>query len=759
MFKRLFTISLVLLILSSLSIAQDRVILMNNGTTVDLQDDTNLKEAIRKSKYFERDGSMAKHSFNTDFTAAGLIDTLDYYNGDHTSRFGLNSQDVMLTWFVAPADLIVKAIGVQAATDDIEGESTVSVKLVKLNYSAEEMYTQAASFLGAYPSDGDGFANWGAFPEEATGEWQDVNAADGIDYSSPFGEDYDLWSEDGFGWPIIPQPFDADGRDYQWVEMSELGFEPEVKQGEIFGIALVHDGLVLNGERIGYWASDGPATGIYSWKYYEAGRNDVTGDGVADPGWWRREFMFDYAAIVELTSDRPPVVQGFDRLLTTVSTGARTVTADITDDNPSGGAAGVQSADIHWSVDGGATFTPAAMTLVSGNAEAGTWSGEIPGQQPGTVVTYKIVASDGGLTGESVTSTYSIFLVEHPGGTLVIYNGSTSASRIALLDGYWIPDTIDANGHDIWNFGEVGAELVDNYTTIIEIDNELGPNDDNGPAIAAWLAAGNKNYLRAGMETLGYLHGYADLTFAAGDYEYDVLGVLNSYNDVVNYAAAGDELFPSQLFFQSGTALGGPIADAAAGAELFFFPSDIYGDTRSNWFDVFDPRTDISAETFVLGENKNTGATDQAAGHNYTSSNNNKIAFMTFDPLAIEDTASGAWYGASDFSPLVQAGFWFGLNVVGVDDEIVVNNFDLAQNYPNPFNPTTKIAYSIASKSDVSLKVYNLLGQEVATLVNSVKNAGTHEVKFDASQLSSGVYFYTLSTGDFVSTKKMMLIK
>jgi hypothetical protein len=85
--------------------------------------------------------------------------------------------------------------------------------------------------------------------------------------------------------------------------------------------------------------------------------------------------------------------------------------------------------------------------------------------------------------------------------------------------------------------------------------------------------------------------------------------------------------------------------------------------------------------------------------------------------------------------------------------------YELAQNYPNPFNPTTKIEYSIPVQAQVVLKIYNIVGQEVATLVNEVQKAGIHNVKFGASNLSSGVYFYRLTAGDFTSVKKMVLLK
>jgi competence transcription factor ComK len=85
--------------------------------------------------------------------------------------------------------------------------------------------------------------------------------------------------------------------------------------------------------------------------------------------------------------------------------------------------------------------------------------------------------------------------------------------------------------------------------------------------------------------------------------------------------------------------------------------------------------------------------------------------------------------------------------------------FKLFQNYPNPFNPTTTIKYDLPKQAHVTLKVYNILGQKVATLLNGVKQAGSYEVNFNASNLSSGIYFYRLKTGQNILTKKMILLK
>jgi hypothetical protein len=91
------------------------------------------------------------------------------------------------------------------------------------------------------------------------------------------------------------------------------------------------------------------------------------------------------------------------------------------------------------------------------------------------------------------------------------------------------------------------------------------------------------------------------------------------------------------------------------------------------------------------------------------------------------------------------------------------SNFKLLQNYPNPFNPSTKIRFSISEFGFTKMTIYDVLGNEVVTLVNEVKPAGEYEVDFNTSTInhhpSSGVYFYQLKAGSFVQTKKMILIK
>ena len=90
----------------------------------------------------------------------------------------------------------------------------------------------------------------------------------------------------------------------------------------------------------------------------------------------------------------------------------------------------------------------------------------------------------------------------------------------------------------------------------------------------------------------------------------------------------------------------------------------------------------------------------------------------------------------------------------------IPTKYDLYQNYPNPFNPTTKIKFDLPKQSVVTLKIYDIAGREISSLINNQQyNAGAHSFDFNASNLASGVYFYRIQAGDFTEIKKMMLIK
>ena len=147
------------------------------------------------------------------------------------------------------------------------------------------------------------------------------------------------------------------------------------------------------------------------------------------------------------------------------------------------------------------------------------------------------------------------------------------------------------------------------------------------------------------------------------------------------------------------------------------------------------------------------GANDTSANtfkYYYTLSNTVNARFVKFSTLA----QSGAWVFVDEYEVLAPV-------VTGIKTQTstVPKTFALSQNYPNPFNPSTNINFSLEKPSNVTLAVYNILGQKVATLVNSYMQAGSYTYQFNASKLASGIYIYRIEAGNFVSAKKMILMK
>lgn len=782
MFKKLFTISL-LLAFASLTFAQSTMLLRANGDQIPLKGASSLKEAIKTTKLTSQKGYVAKSYFPSssidNLVAAGKLDTIDYRDlgGNFNTNFGFFGQDIMLTWYKAHADMTIKAIG-YTLSDDLGFDFTqIQFRLLKLNWAAEDFTAFAgATKQGYYPSIGDGFNEVDPFGEEATANWVSENETNPLppwtDNADPAANtwDYDLWSDGGFPWPSTGVASEFTAPVYNWLELGPTGLgEPDVLAGEVFAIVVYNpearmsdNGAEDAAHRIGFWSTDG--YDVHDWKFYENGRGS---DG-ADPGWWAREYTWDLVVAVDVTGDTPPAISDVTILGTTLSTEDRVVEATIVDENPGGGAAGVASANLLYKLDDGDVMA-LAMT-----ASGDVFSATIPGQMAGTIVNYTIEATDvGGLVTMWARSvTYQIFEVVET-NALLVFNGPEAASGYPQSYYFGVGDfaaySTLAWDHDSWSYGALTADLVENYDNIIEIAS-AGPAVDNSDVVKAWLEGdASRNYMLAGDEWLGGV-GYGwtgePVDIPDGDFAKDILGISVYISDI-NYAVAGDEALPSMVNAVEGSMLGDSLynlhmqvsTDSGWTASIAYDPT--YEIPYDNWLDGVEFVEDVEVDMMGTGLDGNPY---QIGGHR-TLAAGNKIVFLAYDPLSLNshnEAGDGEywWYGFTRVAPQVQALDWFGASVIGVEeDRVIPKSYELSQNYPNPFNPTTVISYSIPEKADVTLTVFNLLGQNVATLASGVKNAGTHEASFNARNLSSGVYFYTIQAGSFTSTKKMMLLK
>jgi hypothetical protein len=173
-------------------------------------------------------------------------------------------------------------------------------------------------------------------------------------------------------------------------------------------------------------------------------------------------------------------------------------------------------------------------------------------------------------------------------------------------------------------------------------------------------------------------------------------------------------------------------------------------------------KTDSVTQSTVLGANDQVGITKFT---DLTENFSQSTHISTIDGLPIgsliwDDAQLAAYNPATEFQKVMQAYLNAGGQPLAVrQDSRTANSFSLSQNYPNPFNPTTQINYSIKQSGFVTLKVYNVLGQEVATLFAGQQAPGNYVATFDGSKYASGIYFYRLQAGNFSETRKMVLLK
>lgn len=234
--------------------------------------------------------------------------------------------------------------------------------------------------------------------------------------------------------------------------------------------------------------------------------------------------------------------------------------------------------------------------------------------------------------------------------------------------------------------------------------------------------------------------------------------VNNNYYAVT---AEGQAFFDTYEEISVGTPLSGYIREAL-------------GDDSTAAFTMIDdpvltevPELMVSLMTYYVEDAGKTKDTPNSTWDPQTQDMDRQpITYYVNDLDVSYSLTSPAYIGAENGFPAgdlngfpTQKALWEVTGVEADPEGGLAKEFALSQNYPNPFNPTTYISFSIPEANHVMLKVYNILGQEVATLVNKEMAAGPYKVNFDASQLASGVYIYTISAGDFSASKKMMLLK
>ncbi len=230
--------------------------------------------------------------------------------------------------------------------------------------------------------------------------------------------------------------------------------------------------------------------------------------------------------------------------------------------------------------------------------------------------------------------------------------------------------------------------------------------------------------------------------------------------------AAASASFSVEVFVRSGTALGGPVGSGSGSSSdgwtsLGIVPV-VQGPTTSGISLVFTlPTISVTAFDTVGVALKFIGVGPRYFGTGsppYSTYADTNLTLITGDGRSAPFTPTGSWFASRALVGEIRYVISPVSTIGNVGNEIP-KGFKLSRNYPNPFNPVTKIQYSIPENSYINLIVYDYLGREIQTLFKGNRVAGTYEVTFNGTSLSSGVYYYKLTTDKFTETKKMILSK
>jgi len=500
-------------------------------------------------------------------------------------------------------------------------------------------------------------------------------------------------------------------------------------------------------------------------KFYAATANPQGRDANAatdDWGWHIRLYAWDWRLNIEWTGDRSPVISNVTADKAYLVTTPIPISATIIDDNPSGGLSSVAWAHVHYSVDGG-DFVEVAMTNVGD-----VYSAEIPGQALGSTVTYYIDAADNnGNVKETLEYSYYLFkknnkvLFNYDDGTLSVNSAKTYYWYGADPDGKFTRDTWQAD------YGPISDALLDGYQIIVHVMGSGPTNqpEDIGAIYKNWLdgttALAPRSLFISGQD-YGYISGFADTTFAAGTFEKDYLGIETlGTQDVTGTTAKAQQ--PWRVDAVASNVLTGDYA-AFCGDSLALFYYPYYELGFAAWQD------DIVKVSGAVTDFTDPNNSNAPMGIHYEGTNW-KTVFWTVDYLALDfwnkaDTATMYYWGLTDVGNLLGNVLTYFGEPVGIKNEVVSvpKTYSLKQNFPNPFNPTTAIEYNLPEKGLVKLSIYNMLGQQVRTLVNTNQEANNYRVTWNGLDdngvvAPSGIYFYTINANGFNATRKMVFMK
>lgn len=396
----------------------------------------------------------------------------------------------------------------------------------------------------------------------------------------------------------------------------------------------------------------------------------------------------------------------------------------------------IEEASVYYSTNG-TNYTQVDMSPVNDTTLAAT----IPGQSDSTLVSYYVEAIDD----EGNRSLNPTDTSESP------YFYYTLGRDLQIQD---IQKTPFGSGSGAYTYADVTVTgVVTSDTT--QISNFVVIQNGQGPWSGIRII---------GTEAIKLQNG--DSVTVSGtvyeDYGYTVISGLSDPSDVINHGQANVMIEPEVLTTSEiATMSSGTLPAEQWESVLITYENVTVTDLNADGAE--GPVSNNYGEILVAdGSSSPTRVELQDGNHTY---NNEWTAGLSGTELKVNDTFTSLtgilYFSFSNYKliPRTDADFVGYTTGVEVYDSAIPTDYAVSQNYPNPFNPSTTIRFSIPEAGNVSLWVYNVLGQQVAELINEQKNAGTYNVTFDAARLSSGIYFYQIQSGKYSETRKMILLK
>jgi len=520
------------------------------------------------------------------------------------------------------------------------------------------------------------------------------------------------------------------GRDIFWIHWTKTGDEP----------MLLAD-------------SDNPGDYLHTWSY------EPNQDGDEKWSHYGASVGIEAAVRCEVVfyEDPPPSVAGV-QMNDTYRTDAITLTAAASDNALDPALEGIASGNLVYSVNGGPSDTLAA--IVSGDTAVGfTLTATVPAGVSGDVVSYYFDALDlAGLYGRSFPAlSFERTEPVYPDANLLLLRNNVSTSQHDLFE-----EVLDDSGYvyEIWDTDErhgIDESVVGFGWDVIVAYGWSGTAipmfaADTDPGFGAFIDGGGNLF----YSDMDYMCGSSagcgevDFTFASGDFAFDYFGLASGQND------------PGPINIVEVTGLGVTEIDIPFVSAPLTLNHDAYiGSDGLGWIDYIT----VGDATAIFDDGSNVvGSTLDHSG-----TGGGIAVYLSFMADAAGDTLEDGSWDHTEFAALLDGVIDY-LDItsppVSVDEDItgLPGEFALHQNYPNPFNPVTNLKFELPVAADVKLVIYNLVGQQVATLVNRELNAGYHNVLWKGTDafgrpVSSGVYIYRIKADDFTSSKKMLLLK